>query len=106
MEDRNDELELNVLNARSESETTSSSLRSSLFLTSVGSDDGYATTEGHLHVDVGQGSGGVSGVRVVDVAELQKLLRRRADTLEAAGLGKDELQIGSGQLEVVLSDEH
>lgn len=46
---------------------------------SVGSDDGDATAEGHLHVDVRQGVRLVHRVLEVDISELQEFLGRRAD---------------------------
>ena len=68
----------------------------------VGPDQAHAGAERHLQVDVRERVPIAPGIAVVDPLHLQEALRRRAYALEAAGIGEYELQVGRGQLEVVL----
>ena len=68
----------------------------------VGPDQAHAGAERHLQVDVRQRVPIAPGIAVVDPLHFQEALRRRAYALEAAGIREYELQVGRGQLEVVL----
>ena len=53
-------------------------------------------------MDVVEGIEIVSRISEIDALHLQELLRRRLDALETSGFGEGKLEIGGGQLEVML----